>query len=124
MYRRLFQQSSRRQYIHHRAGEVGSLLPPNILAKEALPMTGADYKYFSNRDCQYYPCHAQADPEAINCLFCYCPLYALGQDCGGNYSYTERGIKDCSGCLLPHGPRGYDYILERFPDVADLARRR
>ena len=60
------------------------------------------YSFFANRDCQYYPCHEKADPEHFNCLFCYCPLYALGERCGGNFRYTEKGIKDCSACLLPH----------------------
>ena len=36
------------------------------------------YKFFQNRDCEYFPCHAGADPETFSCLFCYCPLYALG----------------------------------------------
>ena len=36
------------------------------------------YSFFSNRECEYFPCHKGADPENFNCLFCYCPLYALG----------------------------------------------
>ena len=53
----------------------------------------ADYSFFSNKDCQYFPCHNNVDPENFNCLFCYCPLYALGSKCGGNFYYTEKGIK-------------------------------
>ena len=48
--------------------------------------------------------------EDFNCMFCYCPLYFL-EDCGGNYTYI-KGIKDCSNCLIPHKPKGYDYINE------------
>lgn len=33
------------------------------------------YKFFENKECEYYPCHK--DMESINCLFCYCPLYHL-----------------------------------------------
>lgn len=54
------------------------------------------YSHFSHKKCEYYPCHKNADPEHFNCLFCYCPLYALGDDCGGHFSYTEKGLKDCS----------------------------
>ena len=36
------------------------------------------YAYFCNRECEYFPCHKGADPENFNCLFCYCPLYVLG----------------------------------------------
>ena len=42
------------------------------------------------------------DPDDFNCLFCYCPLYALGEDCKGNFTYTVDGIKDCSNCNIPH----------------------
>ena len=38
-----------------------------------------NYKFFSHRECEYFPCHKGADPERFNCLFCYCPLYLLGE---------------------------------------------
>ncbi|WP_353963176.1 cysteine-rich small domain-containing protein [Aequorivita marina] len=38
--------------------------------------------------------------SSIAC-FCYCPLYMLKDDCGGNFKYTN-GFKDCSDCKLPH----------------------
>ena len=82
------------------------------------------YQFFQNKECEYFPCHAGADPETFNCLFCYCPLYALGQDCGGNCRYTQQGIKDCSACLRPHSPGGYEAIMEAFPKIADLARKK
>ena len=81
------------------------------------------YQFFQNKECEYFPCHAGADPETFNCLFCYCPLYALGQDCGGNCKYTDQGIKDCSSCLKPHAPGGYDAVMEAFPKIAQLARK-
>ena len=81
------------------------------------------YKFFQNRACEYFPCHKTAAPEKFNCLFCYCPLYALGDNCGGAFTYTENGIKDCSGCLRPHIPENYDRILEKFSDVSALAKR-
>lgn len=77
------------------------------------------FRWFSNRTCEYFPCHKGADPEQFNCLFCYCPLYTLGDRCGGAFVYTEEGIKDCSGCLLPHSPGGYDHIISRFPLILE-----
>ena len=71
-------------------------------------------KFFSNKNCEYFPCHKGVDEEKFNCLFCYCPLYALGKDCGGNYLYLDNGVKDCSDCDLPHNLRNYDYILNRL----------
>ena len=82
------------------------------------------YDYFANRDCPYYPCHEKASPEQFNCLFCYCPLYALGENCGGNFRYTENGVKDCSACLLPHSEKGYDYIINKYPLIMELARKK
>lgn len=75
---------------------------------------GKGFSCFTNRDCEYFPCHAGADPERFNCLFCYCPLYTQGSDCGGQYTYLKNGVKDCSNCLIPHIPQNYGYIIERF----------
>ena len=87
-------------------------------------MSRESERFFSNRACPHFPCHAGADREDFNCLFCYCPLYALGPDCGGAPAYTPSGVKDCSGCLLPHTPAGYEHILGRCACVAALARRK
>lgn len=81
------------------------------------------YRYFQNKTCEYFPCHHVKDSSNFNCLFCYCPLYALGDQCGGNCTYTESGIKDCSQCLIPHSPKGYDYIINRFGQIAELAKQ-
>lgn len=81
-------------------------------------------KYFQNRECEYFPCHKGADGEFFNCLFCYCPLYALGDKCGGNYRYLDSGIKDCSNCLVPHSRGGYDYIIKNFSRISELAARK
>ena len=51
-----------------------------------------NYKFFSHTECEFFPCHKTDNEESFNCLFCYCPLYALGKECGGNFSYTENGI--------------------------------
>ncbi len=83
----------------------------------------ANYDFFQNKECEYFPCHAGADPEKFSCLFCYCPLYALGTQCGGNYTYTAGGIKDCSGCLRPHRRENYHKIMEKMGGIMDLARK-
>ena len=62
--------------------------------------------------------------EAFNCLFCYCPLYALGERCGGDFEYTQRGVKSCERCAFPHRKENYALVLRRFPELADLARRK
>ena len=82
------------------------------------------YKFFSHRECEFFPCHKTDDLENFNCLPCYCPLYALGTKCGGNYKYSDRGIKDCSNCMIPHSKNGYDYIISRFDQISDLAKGR
>lgn len=70
------------------------------------------YKFFENRACQYYPCHK--DIEQLNCLFCYCPLYAL-RPCPGNPQFMEKNgksIKVCTGCTFPHRPENYEKVIE------------
>lgn len=79
--------------------------------------------FFSNTSCEFFPCHEGVDPSEFNCLFCYCPLYALGPLCRGNYRYTERGVKDCSACTRLHeGDAGAAIVRERFGDLARLAQ--
>lgn len=65
------------------------------------------YRFYSNTECKYFPCHSVKQPENFNCLFCYCPLYLL--DCKGNY-VEVNGVKNCSNCLIPHNKDGYIYI--------------
>ena len=76
------------------------------------------YAFFSDRDCEYFPCHPGADPDNFNCLFCYCPLYLLGEECGGNFRWLENGVKDCSNCLFPHRRENYDVISARWQEIA------
>ena len=73
-----------------------------------------NYKFFQHTACEYFPCHAGADKESFNCMFCYCPLYALGDKCGGSFAYTENGVKDCSRCLFPHRKENYDKIMDKL----------
>ena len=75
------------------------------------------YAYFCNRECEYFPCHKGADPENFNCLFCYCPLYVLGDRCGGKFAYLPNGYKDCSRCLFPHLRENYGVITERYGEI-------
>lgn len=84
----------------------------------------ANYDFFQNKECEYFPCHQCVDKEKFSCLFCYCPLYALGDQCGGNFAYLENGIKDCSGCLKPHRRENYDKIMEKMPMVMELAKKK
>ncbi|MGI5978835.1 MAG: cysteine-rich small domain-containing protein [Oscillospiraceae bacterium] len=80
--------------------------------------------FFENRACEYYPCHSGIEAGSFNCLFCYCPLYTLGENCGGKYRYTPAGVKDCSACIFPHQKENYGAILEAFPKIAKLAEKK
>ena len=71
-------------------------------------------RFFSNADCEYYPCHQKRG--AFNCLFCYCPLYAMGKHCGGVFEYTQKGVKMCHDCMLPHEPEFYDVIVKKLSE--------
>ena len=79
--------------------------------------------FFRNVSCAYFPCHEGVNEGEFNCLFCYCPLYALGPRCGGDFTYTDAGIKDCSACTRLHrGDQGVAIVRARFTQVSELAR--
>ena len=78
------------------------------------------YKFFQNRECEYFPCHDIDNPEDFNCLFCYCPLYCLGEKCGGNFKYTEKGIKSCVNCSRPHLKSNYEEITSQFGKILEV----
>ncbi len=81
------------------------------------------FKFFQHRECEFFPCHKTNDPDTFNCLFCYCPLYALGTKCGGNYKITDNGVKDCSGCMFPHVKDNYDKVNARFQDIVEISKQ-
>ncbi len=75
-----------------------------------------NYKKFQNKSCEYFPCHKNVDEEDFNCLFCYCPLYMLKDQCGGNFKIAYD-VKDCSQCTAPHGAKSYDFVMSKMKDV-------
>lgn len=85
---------------------------------------GKYFSFFQNKKCEYFPCHQGADKEKFSCLFCYCPLYVLGEECGGNPTYMESGIKDCTNCILPHNPDNYGYVIGQSGRIKEVMTRR
>ena len=111
-------------------GKAGADNAPDASnASNAVIVSGNDprfspHSFFQNRACKYFPCHEGVDPRDFNCLYCYCPLYALGPDCGGDFTYTDKGRKNCTGCALPHiRDNGGDLVARHFSKIADLASR-
>ena len=82
------------------------------------------YQFFQNRECEYFPCHKDVEEKDFNCLFCYCPLYTLGENCGGNFLYTDTGVKSCVNCNFPHKRENFSALINRFPELCSLAARR
>ena len=80
-------------------------------------------RFFQNRTCEYFPCHKVTDDSDFNCLFCYCPLYCLGDQCGGSFRYTENGVKDCTNCLRPHKRECYEAITKKVSEVIRLVQK-
>ena len=80
-------------------------------------------KFFCNKDCKFFPCHKTEDEENFNCLYCFCPLYALGDKCGGNFTYTKSGVKNCDSCSLPHTPEGTEHINKMISEIIKIAKK-
>ena len=36
---------------------------------------GKHFAFYTNKECEYYPCHPVPEGTEFNCLFCYCPMY-------------------------------------------------
>lgn len=72
------------------------------------------FNFFQNKNCELFPCHKTCNIENFNCLFCYCPLYFLEDKCGGNFYYTDKGIKSCINCNIPHIKDNYKLINEKL----------
>ena len=85
-------------------------------------METENFKFYQHKECEFFPCHETKDVENFNCLFCYCPLYALGDNCGGSFKYNEKGFKDCTNCILPHRRSNYDYVLAKYDEILDIVR--
>ena len=79
------------------------------------------FSFYSHKKCESFPCHSFENTDEFNCLFCYCPLYVLGENCGGNYVYSA-GIKDCSNCIVPHKKNNYGYITGKFEEIVAVLR--
>jgi Zn-finger protein len=82
------------------------------------------HKFFANKKCKYFPCHEGIPTQEFNCLFCYCPLYSLGKECGGDYLYLENDIKSCEECVKPHKLNSYEYILANINKVIKLTSQK
>ena len=67
---------------------------------------GKEYSYFSHKKCEFFPCHKNADPDDFNC-----------------FRYTEKGIKDCTNCMLPHKRKNYGYVTGKYQELADMMKR-
>ena len=81
------------------------------------------YKFFQNRACEFFPCHPGVKEEDFNCLFCFCPLYALGRQCGGCFDYNAKGNKVCKNCTYPHQAKNYEKVLARYPEIMNVVKR-
>ena len=47
----------------------------------------------------------------------------LGDKCGGNFRMTEKGIKDCTNCQLPHKAQNYGYVTGKYSELAELMKK-
>jgi fumarate hydratase subunit alpha len=74
-------------------------------------------RFFSNKTCMFFPCHDLTDDNQLNCLFCYCPLYPLGENCGGFFTWARHEnikVKLCANCTFPHRAENYDAIMDKL----------
>jgi len=82
------------------------------------------HRFFSNKECKYFPCHETLNESEFNCIFCFCPLYHLGDECGGIIKYNKAGtVKLCTDCYLPHTAEYYDIILSKLKEKNQISSK-
>lgn len=84
-------------------------------------MNTENYKFTQHKKCEFFPCHKVEDESKFNCLFCYCPLYMLKDQCGGNFKYVN-GIKDCSACTVTHLENAYEHVMSKMGLIMSKAK--
>ena len=99
--------------------QVAHLISENIYFEEG----EYSYKFCQNKGCKFFPCHIIKDENKFSCLFCYGPLYTL-DNCSGNYTLLENGVKNCIKCTLPHEEKNYKYIMKNFPQITKYWRNK
>lgn len=97
---------------------------PNFIYLKGGDILKKHYKFIQNNKCEFFPCHKTDNIDTFNCLFCFCPLYVLKDKCGGSFTYTDKGIKDCSSCIIPHNEKGYDYIISKIGEIIKMGSRK
>ena len=75
------------------------------------------YSFFAHTSCEYFPCHKNVPENGFNCLFCYCPLYFLGEACGGGFRINTKGTKICTDCTFPHRRENYEQVLGKLRET-------
>lgn len=75
---------------------------------------------YANRDCKYFPCH-NVPEEDFSCLFCYCPLYPF-EDCMGDHTYSEKGVKNCKNCGFVHDRNNYVKVIKSLKEKMNEKR--
>ena len=83
----------------------------------------SNYDFFQHKTCEYFPCHPGADTDTFSCIFCYCPLYALGDKCGGDFTYTNDGFKDSTFCQRPRKRENYTSICKQLQKVMEMVKK-
>lgn len=114
---KLFCQTEKKDEKFNEEIKTQNLENQNLSGKKSLSQKSQNYKFFQNTKCENFPCHKIEKLEDFNCLFCYCPLYFLGEKCGGNFYYTKSGIKSCKNCNFPHKRENFDEINLRLKEI-------
>lgn len=95
------------------SGYLTTVIVKNIRKKNIAEREDGS-RFFQNTSCRFFPCHKTENMNDFNCMFCFCPLYSLGDRCGGNFYYTDKGIKSCLNCSFPHERNNYGQITDKL----------
>jgi len=77
-------------------------------------LASLSYQTYTNKECEFFPCHKGIKDEEFNCMFCYCPLYFI--ECPVNVPLLSNGLKDCMECTVTHRGKRAWIIVRKYLD--------
>ena len=81
-----------------------------VMGEQKKYWEGKHFAFYTNKECEYYPCHPVPEGTEFNCLFCYCPLYMLGRKCGETSPIWKAASRTVASAWYPTAGRTMDLL--------------
>ena len=83
---------------------------------------GKEYSFYNHKKCEFFLAMKLQIRKILTACFTLLSSICFGSKCGGNFKY-RAGDKDCSDCKLPHKRKNYGYIMSKYQEIMELAKK-